>query len=189
MSAPAMKVAFLDRDGVINKDTGYTYKIDDFEFTDGCITALKTLQKNNYKIIVVTNQSGIGRGYYSEADYKTLTHWYCTQLEQQGVYITNVFHCPHTPEDNCNCRKPAEGLFLQAAEQYNIDFSASLMVGDKLSDLIAAHKVDVSRLVLLAGDQFEKGAENVVNENVLLAAGLPKNVEQYSSLFELSKNL
>lgn len=181
MPANRIKVAFLDRDGVINNDTGYTHKIDDFIFTDGCIAALKTLQTSDYKIIVVTNQSGIGRGYYSETDYQTLTHWYCEQLEQQGVCISDVFHCPHAPEDNCSCRKPAEGLFLQAARRYNIDFSQSLMVGDKLSDLQAAQKAGVSRLILLSQRQ--------VGDSELRDASLPATVEQYLSLFDASNNL
>ncbi len=181
MSVSTVKVAFLDRDGVINKDTGYTHKIEGFEFIDGCIAALKTLQASGYKIIVATNQSGIGRGYYSEDNYQQLTNWYRAQLAQQGVNITDVFHCPHAPEDNCSCRKPAAGLFLQAAERYNIDFSASLMVGDKLSDLQAAKKMDVSRLVLLNKHQ--------VDESEILNAGLPNTVERYPSLFEFSKNL
>jgi D-glycero-D-manno-heptose 1,7-bisphosphate phosphatase len=144
-----MKVAFLDRDGVINKDAGYIYKINDFEFVDGCIDALKIFQEKNYKIIIVTNQSGIGRGYYSEADYQKLTRWYCQQLLSQGITVTNVFHCPHAPASLCDCRKPREGLFLQAAQKYAIDFSSSFMVGDKISDLQAAKKVGVHKLFML----------------------------------------
>jgi len=181
MLVNTIKVAFLDRDGVINNDTGYTHKVDDFTFTDNCIAALKILQASDYKIIVVTNQSGIGRGYYSETDYQTLTHWYCEQLEQQGVHISDVFHCPHAPEDNCSCRKPAEGLFLQAARRYAINFSQSLMVGDKLSDLQAAQKAGVSRLILLNQHQ--------ISDRELLDANLPKTVEQYLSLFDASNNL
>jgi D-glycero-D-manno-heptose 1,7-bisphosphate phosphatase len=147
-----MKVAFLDRDGVINKDAGYTYRVDDFEFTDGCIDALKIFQEKNYKIIIVTNQSGIGRGYYSEDDYQQLTCWYRQQLLDQGITITDVFHCPHTPENLCACRKPREGLFLQAAQKYEIDFSSSFMVGDKISDLQAAKKMGVDKLFMLSGD-------------------------------------
>ncbi len=189
MPGNKVKVAFLDRDGVINKDTGYTYKIDDFEFTDGCIAGLKALQASGYKIIVVTNQSGIGRGYYSEADYQELTHWYREQLTRQGVKLTDVFYCPHTPEDNCNCRKPAEGLFLQAAERYRIDFSASLMVGDKLSDLQAAQKAGVSRLVLVNPALLKKGVAHHISGDELLEASLTESVEQYPSLFEFSKTL
>ncbi len=178
-----MKVAFLDRDGIINKDAGYTYKINDFELIDGCIDALKIFQENDYKIIIVTDQSGIGRGYYSEADYQKLTRWYCQQLLDQGITVTNVFHCPHAPASLCDCRKPREGLFLQAAQKYAIDFSSSFMVGDKISDLQAGHAARVARLVLIN----HSGSKKIV-EDVFVTAGLPKAIEQYASIFEFSKN-
>ena len=179
-----MKVAFLDRDGVINKDAGYTYKVDDFEFIGGCIDALKTIQEKNYKIIIITNQSGIGRGYYSEAAYRKLTRWYRKQLLDQGITITDVFHCPHSPESLCACRKPKEGLFLQAAQKYSIDFSNSFMVGDKVSDLQAGQAVGISRLILINSDSNKK-----ITQDALIAAGLSKPIEQSSSLLEFSKTL
>ena len=178
-----MKVAFLDRDGIINKDAGYTYKINDFELIDGCIDALKIFQENDYKIIIVTNQSGIGRGYYSEADYQKLTRWYRRQLLDQGITITDIFHCPHAPASLCYCRKPREGLFLQAAQKYAVDFSNSLMVGDKISDLQAGHAAGVARLILI-----NNGPNTHIAEDVFVAAGLPKTIEQYASVLELSKN-
>ena len=140
-----MKVAFLDRDGVINKDSGYLYKIEDFEFLAGCVEALQLLQQKGYHIIIVTNQSGIGRGYYTEGDYQQLTRWYLNELLAQGVAITDVFHCPHTPEDACDCRKPQAGLFLQAANKYSIDYTSAIMVGDKLSDIEAAKAAGISQ--------------------------------------------
>jgi D-glycero-D-manno-heptose 1,7-bisphosphate phosphatase len=179
-----MNVAFLDRDGVINKDAGYTYKIDDFEFIDGCIDALKTIQEKNYKIIIVTNQSGIGRGYYSEVAYRKLTRWYREQLLDQGITIADVFHCPHSPEELCACRKPKEGLFLQAAQKYSINLSNSFMVGDKVSDLQAAHAAGISRLVLINVDR-----NNKIDQGALIAAGLSKPIEWSSSLLEFSKTL
>lgn len=144
-----MKVAFLDRDGVINNDTGYVHKIEDFSFADGCVAALTLLQQKGFALIIVTNQSGIGRGYYTEQDYQQLTQWYVSELSRQGVNITDVFHCPHAPEDECDCRKPKAGLFLQAASQHDIDFSASMMVGDKTSDIDAATAVGIPHTYLL----------------------------------------
>ena len=145
-----MKVAFLDRDGVINKDTGYLYKISDFEFTRGCIAGLKRLINKGYLLIVVTNQSGIGRGYYSEQSYQTLTAWYLNELLEQGISIQAVYHCPHSPESECDCRKPKAGLFLQALKQYpDIDFSQSLMSGDKLSELKAAYSRGIQKLIMV----------------------------------------
>ncbi|MFT5421112.1 MAG: D-glycero-D-manno-heptose 1,7-bisphosphate phosphatase [Candidatus Endobugula sp.] len=152
-----MKVAFLDRDGIINKDLGYTYKIADFEFTETCVEALKLLQENGFVIIIVTNQSGIGRGYYTQQDYQSLTQYYIKELLDVGVTVTDVFHCPHAPENACECRKPKAGLFLQAAKKYAIDFGSAIMVGDKLSDMEAAKAAGIQACYLvddqLAGEQ------------------------------------
>ena len=152
-----MRVAFLDRDGVINRDSGYLYKSDDFEFTEGCLEALKLFQEQGYSLIIVTNQSGIGRGYYTETDYKKLTYWYLNQLQQQGIEVMDVFHCPHTPNDGCDCRKPKPGMFYQAIKRYpTINFSESLMVGDKLSDLEAASAAGVGQLILVSEPQEQR---------------------------------
>lgn len=184
-----MKVAFLDRDGVVNKDTGYVYKVEDFTFVDGCIDALKTFQEKEYKIIIVTNQSGIGRGYYTEADHQKLTHWYCRQLLDQGVTVTDVFHCPHMPDDHCGCRKPKNGLFLQAAEKYAIDFSNSFMAGDKLSDLKAGHAAGLSCLVSVNKNGVALAQSDVLDVDSLSDPLLSKKIQRFSSLLEFSKTL
>lgn len=154
-----MKVAFLDRDGVINVDSGYVYQRDNFIFTDGCAKALKLLQQEGFALIIVTNQSGIGRNYYSEQDYQQLTSWYQQQLLKQGVAISGIYHCPHAPEALCDCRKPAPGLFLQAAAQHDIDFAASIMIGDKQSDTEAATAAGIPNSYLLK-QAFGTSAEN-----------------------------
>ena len=133
-----MKVAFLDRDGVINVDSGYVHHRDNFVFTEGCTEALQLLEQKGFALIIVTNQSGIGRNYYTEQDYQQLTSWYREQLLQCGITIAGIYHCPHAPEALCDCRKPAPGLFLQAAAQHDIDFASSIMIGDKQSDADAA---------------------------------------------------
>jgi D-glycero-D-manno-heptose 1,7-bisphosphate phosphatase len=177
-----MKVAFLDRDGVINKDTEYLYKIDDFEFTSDCVVGLKRLIDKGYLLIIVTNQSGIGRGYYSEQDYQALTTWYLDELLMQGVSIQAVYHCPHSPEFGCDCRKPKSGLFRQALKQYpEIDLSQSLMIGDKLSDLKAANSVGVQRLVLVESEN-KKDAYNASSE-------LDTRLERFISLADFSCSL
>lgn len=148
-----MRVAFLDRDGVINVDHGYVYRIDAFEFLPDVIDALRRLVDNGFALIIVTNQSGIGRGYYSEVDYQTLTDWYVSELAKQDVNILDVFHCPHTPQDNCQCRKPKIGLFEQACKKYCIDMNESLMVGDKQSDVEAARAAGVNYRYLIGGSK------------------------------------
>lgn len=128
------KAVFLDRDGTINVDYGYVYQYDKFVFIDGVIEALKRFQELGYLLIIITNQSGIARGYYTEEDMKLLHKQMCDRLEEEGVHITAVYHCPHLG-DACDCRKPKTGLFYRAAEEYDIDMSGSIAIGDKLRDL------------------------------------------------------
>lgn len=149
-----MKAAFLDRDGVINQDSGYVYRKEDFVFCDRVVDALRILQDAGYLLIIVTNQSGIGRGYYTEEDYQRLTQWYLQELKQSGVIITDVFHCPDSPEVNSDCRKPKPGMILSAAKKYSVDLSASLLVGDKLSDIQAAEAAGISSAYLIDNPQY-----------------------------------
>lgn len=151
-----MKVAFLDRDGVINREVNYLYKIEDFEFTPNCIVGLKRLIESGYQIVIVTNQAGIARGYYTTHDYEILTEWYCSELEMHGVAILDVFYCPHHPDGSvsefsmaCNCRKPNAGMLELAASKYNIDLHESLLIGDKESDLLAGKKFGLSKLYMV----------------------------------------
>ncbi|MEA3373895.1 MAG: D-glycero-beta-D-manno-heptose 1,7-bisphosphate 7-phosphatase [Campylobacterota bacterium] len=131
---------FLDRDGVINVDTAYLHKIEDFDFIDGIFDLCKRAQEKGYLIVVVTNQSGIARGHYSEEEFETLTHWMVEQFAEAGIQISGVYHCPHHPDITgpCRCRKPEPGMLLDAAEDLNIDLRQSLLVGDKERDIEAA---------------------------------------------------
>ena len=144
------KALFLDRDGVINIDHGYVGKIEDFEFIDGILDFIKSAQKKGYLPIIVTNQSGIGRGYYSLDDFEELTEWMIEQMRQAGVEIdrSQVFHCPHSPEVGCSCRKPMPGMLLEAKKRFNIDMKNSWMIGDKPSDMEAAKNAGVGNTYL-----------------------------------------
>ncbi len=142
----AMKRAlFLDRDGVINVDHGYVGHIGNFEFIDGILDFIKTAQANGYLPIIVTNQSGIGRGYYSSEDFERLTDWMLEKMQDAGVVIdrSQVFHCPHDPDSGCDCRKPMPGMFKAAQERFGIDMENSWMIGDKPSDIEAAENAGV----------------------------------------------
>ena len=144
-----VKTVFLDRDGVINKEVGYLHKIQDFEFIDGVFEACLYFQSLNYQIIVVTNQSGIGRGYYDEDAFHVINNWMLEQFKKQGVNILDVFFCPHTPEANCDCRKPKSGMLNQANEKHNIDMEKSWMIGDKEADVAAANSAGVKNTILV----------------------------------------
>ena len=143
------KTIFLDRDGVINREVQYLYKIDDFEFIDGIFDACLYFQNLGYQIIIITNQSGISRGYYTERDYQKLTQWMLDQFENKYINILDIFHCPHGPNSSCNCRKPMPGMFLSAKTKHNIDMKQSWMIGDKEVDVIAANASGISNTILV----------------------------------------
>lgn len=135
------KAVFLDRDGTINVEKNYLYKTEDFEFLPGVIDALKQLQSAGFLLIIITNQSGIGRGYYTEADFQKLNSWMIDTLKNHGVYITDVYFCPHLPDatiekyrKECNCRKPKLGMYEQAVIDHNISLAKSYAIGDKIRD-------------------------------------------------------
>lgn len=143
------KAIFLDRDGVINIDKAYVYKIEDFEFCEGVFEALHHFKNLGYLLIIVTNQSGIGRGYYRETDFQTLSAWMKQEFLHVNIEIDAIYHCPHAPEVGCECRKPKSGLFQKAIEDFNIDASASWMIGDKETDREAALGVGVKNTIVL----------------------------------------
>ena len=144
-----MKVVFLDRDGVINKEVGYLHKVEDFEFIDGVFNSCQYFQSLGYQIIIVTNQSGIERGYYTKEDFLVVTDWMLKQFKYHEIEVLDVFYCPHSPESGCDCRKPKPGMFIQANDKYHIDMSNSWMIGDKEADVQAANMAGISNTILV----------------------------------------
>lgn len=144
------KALFLDRDGVVNVEKEYLYKIEDFEFIDGIFDLCQHYQQLGYMIFVVTNQSGIARKYYTERDFHLLTEWMVQEFEKRNITIDKVYHCPHHPQINkkCNCRKPEPGMILAAKEEFNLDLANSLMIGDKESDIQAALNAGIEHTYL-----------------------------------------
>ncbi len=143
------KIVFLDRDGVINVDKRYLHKIEDFEFTPKLFETCKHFQDLGYKLIVITNQSGIGRGYYTQDDFDKLTFWMKEEFRKNGINILDVFNCPHKPDENCACRKPNIGMIQKACAKYNIDLQSSWLIGDKLSDIQAARNANIPNYILV----------------------------------------
>lgn len=176
------KAIFLDRDGTINIDKNYIFKIEDFEFIPGAIQGLKLMQEAGFKLIIITNQSGIARGYYSVDDYEKLNEWIIINLATYGVKIDAVYYCPHHPEGKideysikCNCRKPNLGLFEKAINELNIDLDNSYAIGDKIRDLSICNHSKVKGIILCNRNEekelfFDKKIK--VTSNLLDAANI-----------------
>ncbi len=143
------KALFLDRDGIINIDHGYVSKKADFEFSDNIFDLLHIFTDAGYLLFIVTNQSGIGRKYYTQQDFDTLTQWMLDVLHKQGLDIQEVQYCPHTPEDNCNCRKPATGMIDNILQKYTIDLQHSWIIGDKQSDIDLAQNANIQNSIAI----------------------------------------
>lgn len=143
------KILFLDRDGIINIDHGYVYQKKQFEFIEEIFEIALYYQKKDYKIIVVTNQSGIGRGYYTKKDFLDLTSWMTAEFQKKGVLIHHVYFCPHKPSDNCRCRKPRTGMIDDAAKDFKIDLHKSIMIGDKRNDIEFAKNANIETSIYI----------------------------------------
>jgi len=125
------RALFIDRDGTINKDCPYCIDPDDLVLYDDTVRLMKQYKKNGYLIIVVTNQSGIARGYFSEEQLKLFNDRMTEELFKRGVEIDDIYYCPHHPDDNCNCRKPKTGMVERAVKEHDILLSHSILVGDR----------------------------------------------------------
>ncbi len=128
------KGIFLDRDGTINVDKGYVHSIDEFILLPGAVEGLKLLQDMQFKLFIITNQSGIARGYFTEEEYLEFQKWVESYLSDLGIRISGTYYCPHL-DSGCECRKPGTKLFYTAAKEHDIDFSRSYAIGDKDRDL------------------------------------------------------
>lgn len=162
MKRPAL---FLDRDGVINVDHGYVHTPENFQFIEGIFDLVAAANRADYLVVVVTNQAGIGRGYYSEAQFHELTCWMRSRFAEQGGKIDGVYFCPYHPEHGIGpyrrkseFRKPAPGMLLQAQSELGIDLQQSILIGDKLSDMAAGRSAGVGTLLYFCGEHVGGGA-------------------------------
>lgn len=159
METLTKKSVFLDRDGTINEDPGYLSKIEQFIFLPQALEALKALQEAGFALVVITNQSGIARGYFTVEDLDKVHNHMEELLSQAGIKLGGIYYCPHHPEkglpeyvQQCSCRKPGIALLQKAAEELNLDLVQSYMVGDKLSDIGAGQQAGCKTVLVLTGE-------------------------------------
>ena len=163
------KAIFFDRDGTINEEVGYLYKFEHFRWVNGAIEAIKFCNDNGYLAIVVTNQSGVARGFYTEDDIKKLHRQINDELKNFNAHIDDFFYCPHHPDGivtkysvDCECRKPKSKLIEDACVKYNIDKAQSLMIGDKPRDVECGENAGV-RSVLFDGENLLSAIKSALN--------------------------
>ena len=153
------RALFLDRDGVLNEEVGYLHRPEDVRWVEGAFSLCRTAMELGYKLIVVTNQSGIARGMYSEADFHALMEWMLVECGREQVKVDGVYFCPYHPEGigeykrEHEDRKPGPGMLLRAAREHGLDLARSVMVGDRCSDVAAANSVGLRQAFLLRGTE------------------------------------
>lgn len=150
------KAVFLDRDGTINKEVNYLHRPEDFVFIPGAVEAIKIFRRLGYKVIVITNQAGVARGYYKEGDVKALHQFLDNLLADEGTSIDAYYYCPHHPdgileeyEGECSCRKPKTGMIIHATKDFDIDLSNSIIIGDKEIDVQTGKNSGIGKCVLV----------------------------------------
>lgn len=180
------KAIFLDRDGTVNVDKDYLFRIEEFEFLPGVIDALGLLQNAGYLLIIITNQSGIARGYYKESDFHKINDWMLEELRAHDIKISAVYYCPHHPKAkiecyriDCECRKPKLGLFRQAIKDFKLDLSSCFAIGDKIRDCAICEETECKGF-LIANNENKNLIESVKTGEI-------KNVRYAKDLFEAAK--
>ncbi|MFA6713905.1 MAG: HAD family hydrolase [Victivallales bacterium] len=153
------RALFLDRDGVINTEKNYLYRVEDVEFVDGIFALCKTAAERNFRIIIITNQSGIARGYYKENDLAKLTKWMMQKFAERNIEISALYACPHLPDAameayrrDCPGRKPNPGMLLRAQKDFALDLAKSIFIGDNIRDMEAGMRAGVGSLLLFDAD-------------------------------------
>jgi D-glycero-D-manno-heptose 1,7-bisphosphate phosphatase len=171
------RALFLDRDGVINEDRGYVHRREDFVFCDGIFALLGVARAHGLVTVVVTNQSGIGHGYYTEAHAAALHDWMCAELATRGLGITRLFYCPYHPEAELEhyrahhlWRKPSPGMLLAAAEELDLDLPHSILIGDQWTDIAAARAAGVQTAVLVGTPRGEKPLDTAADVEIATVA-------------------
>jgi D-glycero-D-manno-heptose 1,7-bisphosphate phosphatase len=152
---------FVDRDGTLVVDHGYTFRISDYEPLPGAIEGVRLLCEAGFGVVVVTNQSGIGRGRYTERDFQRFQAHLVRDFAAQGAHIEASYFCPHVPWEGCGCRKPAPGMLERAASEHDVDLARSWVVGDQPSDIELAARAGCRAIYLLSGEGVSRRADLV----------------------------
>ncbi|PIN86217.1 D-glycero-beta-D-manno-heptose-1,7-bisphosphate 7-phosphatase [Candidatus Woesearchaeota archaeon CG10_big_fil_rev_8_21_14_0_10_44_13] len=175
------KAIFLDRDGTINVDREYVHKIEAFKLIPRTIDALRMLQDAGYLLIVITNQSGIGRGHYSEKDFYKLNEHMFALFSKNGINISKVYHCPHNPDEGCGCRKPSIKFIKEAEKEFRIDVSKSYVIGDKTADVKMGNDASCKTILVKTGkagnDNLHNSKPDFIAENLYDAAKIIKRID------------
>ena len=158
------KAIFFDRDGVVNVNNEYVYKISDFVYMSGFVEFFCAIKERGFLAFVVTNQSGINRGFYSERDFEILSDFMQNDLAQKtGFCFDKIYHCPHLPSENCLCRKPKIGMIENALKDFDIDLSESYLIGDNESDIECAINAGIKTQILLTKEQKISKATHIID--------------------------
>jgi D,D-heptose 1,7-bisphosphate phosphatase len=180
------RAVFLDRDGVLNKDPPhFAHRLDQLELIPRSGTAVKILNEYGYLVIIISNQSGVARGYYTEKEVSIFNNTLLLKIKEYGGEVDAIYYCPHHPDAKiekyrliCNCRKPEPGMLLQAAEEYNIDLQKSYVVGDKWSDIEAGKNAGCQTILVLTGHGADESLK-MKDDNYPSAADLYEAVNKY----------
>jgi D-glycero-D-manno-heptose 1,7-bisphosphate phosphatase len=162
-----MRTIFLDRDGVINKDPGgwtehdYVTRWEDFHFIPGSLEALKMLNSKGIDVIVISNQAGVGKGYFTQGQLDEVNEKMLKAIDEFGGHIKKVYYCIHKKEDNCACRKPKAGLLEEAIKKYRVDISNAYFIGDSYRDIFAGKSVGIKTIFVLSGKESQEEMERM----------------------------
>lgn len=157
------KAVLLDRDGIINqKKEDYVKSVEEFIILKDVPNAIKLLNENDFLVIIVTNQSAINRGYLTHQRLKSIHNFMKIELKKFGCHIDAIYYCPHSPDENCLCRKPNDGLIKKAVKDFSIDISSSWLIGDSDSDIEAAKKVGLRSIMMKTNSSFLNTVKKII---------------------------
>jgi len=174
MTLTKCRAVFLDRDGTVNSEVDYLNSIKDLRLIRNTAKAIRILNLNRVKVIIVTNQSGISRGIFSIDDLDNVHNELKRRLRRNGAYIDAIYYCPHHPDDGCSCRKPKKGMFEKAANDFTLELNKCYVIGDKSSDIESAHNISAAGILVRTG--YGKLEQNKLKEANIMPDHIAKNL-------------